>query len=585
MRHRNWLSALIATSMIAPAFAQDASVPTPSAVPGIEFTKIQDLNPNARGTNRLVRQKWAVVIGASKFREGRLAPGGAEAADMAQSAKEFSEYLVDPNGGRFDRNHVKVLLDANASRQNIMTALGPSFLGNGVGPDDLVVVYIATSAFPTTDGNTYLCAYDCALDNIYGTCISMQTLMTQLKENVKSDRIVLILQSAYSGAAGLDSGSKSLGPQSYNLDLSKVVMGNGFIIMSSSQPNEITWSSAFSKNLTSALRQEGGLISLDKAFAIAKDKTASETATAGFKKKQIPAMKSTWSGTSLVLGAPPAERVANLPASVNSFLSAEGSYLKASNLIAEGKTDDALEQYKLAIAADPKYADALADYGAALTMKDDWKSASEMYKKAIAARPTDELFHINHARILDKIGDKAGSLEELNTAYRLNPKDVSVLKTLSTKSLAAGKTDEAVRYIEEAVDLYPGNSELRERLSITLLKSGDIDQALAQAKEAVKLNQKSATAHTTLGSVLLVRGFVGPAVESYKEAVKFAPKDANGRWLLSRAMEQNGDRAGAIAELHQFLNNCPAEDPRAAKAKEHLKELENREQPSTPSSN
>ena len=37
---------------------------------------------------------------------------------MAQSAKDFCDYLIDPNGGRFDRNHVKLLLDAGASRQH-----------------------------------------------------------------------------------------------------------------------------------------------------------------------------------------------------------------------------------------------------------------------------------------------------------------------------------------------------------------------------------------------------------------------------------------------------------------------------------
>ncbi|MBX9670581.1 MAG: tetratricopeptide repeat protein [Candidatus Obscuribacterales bacterium] len=567
------LSALLMATIIAPSWAQENNL-APGAVPGIEFTKIQDLNPNSQSTNRPVKQKWAVVIGASKFKEGRLAPGGSEASGMAQSAREFSEYLSDPKGGRFDKDHIKVLLDANASRQNIMTALG-SFLGN-VGKDDLVVVFVATSAFPTTDGNTYLCAYDCALDNIYGTCISMQTLMSTLKQSVPSDRIVLILQSAYSGAADLESGAKSLTPtQSYNLDLNKVVLGNGFIIMSSSQPNEITWSSAFSRNLTSALRQEGGLVSIEKAFAIAKQKTEAETSSSGGGKKQVPAMKSSWKGTPLVLGAPPAERIANLP---DSFLSAEGAYLKASNLIAAGKTDEALEQYKLAIAADPKYADAIADYGAALTMKDDWKSAAEMYKKAIAARPSDELFYVNYARVLDKLGDKEGSLDELSKAYRLNPKDVSVLKTLSNKSIAIGQTDKAVRYMEEAVDLYPNKSELRERLSFALMKHGDVSQATAQAKEAVRLDQKSAKARTTLGSILMIQGYVGPAVEAYKEAVAIAPDDSNSRWLLSKAMEQSGDRTGAISELRKFLEACPPSDARLEQAKSHLHDLESREQ-------
>jgi len=546
-----------------------------SKLPGIEFTKVQDLNPTVRGKNRPIKQKWAVVIGTSRFREARLTPE--DAADMAQSAKDFYQYLIDPHGGRFDSNHVKLLIDASSQKQSIISALGPGFLGNAVGPDDLVVVFIATSSFPTTDGNTYLCAYDCALDNIYGTCISMQTLMSTLKQNVHCDRILLVLQAAYSGAASL-SGAKSLEPlnKTYNLDLEKVVLGNGYIILSSSQPNEITHSSAFARNLTSALRQEDGLISLNKAFSIAKEKTESETSAADLRRTEIPVMKSAWTGTDLVLGAPPAVRIANLPDSVNSFLSAEGAYLKASNFMAAGKTDEALEQYRLAIIADSTYADAMADYGAALTVKDDWQSAADMYKKAIAIRPDDELFRFNYARVLDKLGEKDNSLQELEIAYRLNPKDMSVLMTMANKSLTSDKIKDAVRYLEEAVDLYPSRSDLRERLSYALLKGGDVPQSAAQAKEAVRLDPKSASAYTTLASVLMVQGYVVPAVNAYKDALKLAPNDANVRWLLSKSMEKSGDREGAIEQLNNFLQICSPTDPRAAQAKEHLEVLKAR---------
>ena len=63
-------------------------------------------------------------------------------------------------------------------------------------------------------------------------------------------------------------------------------------------------------------------------------------------------------------------------------------------------------------------ADALADYGAALTTKDDWKSASEMFKRAIAVRPNDELFHVNYARVLDKMGEKESRLQNVVSAGR-----------------------------------------------------------------------------------------------------------------------------------------------------------------------
>ncbi|MBX9723733.1 MAG: hypothetical protein K2X81_20170, partial [Candidatus Obscuribacterales bacterium] len=36
------------------------------------FTKIQDLDVEKKALNRPVRQKWAVVVGVSKFRDARL---------------------------------------------------------------------------------------------------------------------------------------------------------------------------------------------------------------------------------------------------------------------------------------------------------------------------------------------------------------------------------------------------------------------------------------------------------------------------------------------------------------------------------
>jgi len=78
------------------------------------------------------------------------------------------------------------------------------------------------------------------------------------------------------------------------------------------------------------------------------------------------------------------------------------------------------------------------------------------------------------------------------------------------------------------------------------MKSGDADQAAAQAKEAVRLDPKSASARSTLGSVFMVQGYVVPAVDAYKEAVKLAPLDANVHLLLSRSLEQSGERAGQL---------------------------------------
>jgi hypothetical protein len=112
---------------------------------GVEWTTIQDLNPNATATNRPINQKWAVVIGTAKFKESRL--NGMD-SKMDIGARNFAAYLKDPNAGRFPESHVKTLINAEATRQNILANLGKGWLGSLAGPDDLVVVFISTAGFP-----------------------------------------------------------------------------------------------------------------------------------------------------------------------------------------------------------------------------------------------------------------------------------------------------------------------------------------------------------------------------------------------------------------------------------------------------
>jgi len=93
---------------------------------GVQWTKIQDLDPNATSGNRPIKQKWAVVIGTAKFRERRL---DASDARMDLAARNFASYLKDEKAGRFPETHVKTLINQEATRQNIMNNLGKAWPG------------------------------------------------------------------------------------------------------------------------------------------------------------------------------------------------------------------------------------------------------------------------------------------------------------------------------------------------------------------------------------------------------------------------------------------------------------------------
>jgi tetratricopeptide (TPR) repeat protein len=567
------ISLLALSSVAIPAWAAPAE-PDMSKKPasGVQWTKIQDLNPNATTTNRPIKQKWAVVIGAAKFKESKL-DGMDSKMDVA--ARNFASYLKDPAAGRFPESHVKTLINSDATKQNIINNLGKGWLGSLAGPDDLAVVFISTHGFPTTDGSTYLSAYDCALDNVYSTCLSMQTLMDTLKKDVKTDRIVMILESPYSGAAELTSGAKALFKGS-NLDASKVAIGKGYIILTSSKPDQMTWGNSFSNNLIKALRDKDGMQGLTEAFNQARTMTENDTALGNASsKKQTPVMKSDWTGNDIVLGAPTVEQVKEIPENVMAFVAAEAHYLKANNLVGEGNFDGAIAEYKAAIETEPDYADAVADYGAILTVKGDWAGAAEKYKRAIELKPNDALFHANYARVLTKLGQEDASVKELELAYQLNPKDRVILGALANKCISAGNLDNAITLLEQAIYLFPQSAQMHDRLSYVFAKNGNISQSFAHAKEAVKLDPKLVSARLNLGSAYLLRGDADSAKQVYIETSTLDPKNVDVHYLLASTMEKLGDNKGAKAALSKFVDLAPAQDPRVNTAKEKLKSLGN----------
>jgi tetratricopeptide (TPR) repeat protein len=565
-----WLRPVMATDV-------PVAVGKPPGDSGVQFTKIQDLAPGQRATNRPVKNKWAVVIGIDKFIEKPLNNG----LRMDKAAEDFYSYLIDPKAGRFDKEHVRMLTNLNATRQSIVATLGDKWLGQVAGPDDLVVVFIGTHGFPAADGITYLCAQNTVLDNVFATGISMNDLMSNLKKQVKTDRIVVILQACYSGAAELTSGAKALF-HFYNLDLSKFVLGKGYVILTSSKPDQVTWGDIFSSNLIKALRQNDGLISFNDAFKFAQERTHFETThDCQGCKEQTPMMKSDWTGNDLVLGAPPAEKTAGLPAGVNNYLTAESQYMAANSSVMAGDLDGAMSSYKSAIAADENYADAHNDYATALAMKGHWSQAIDEYKKAVALKPDDELFHANLARAYSKSGKQSDALSELELAYKLNQKDRVVLTALADICSKQGNLAKSSLYLKEALHLYPGSAQLHDRLSYVLAQEGQhpgeegqLDLALTHAREAVKLDPKSVSALLNLGSVQLLKEDADAATASYKQAIELAPTNADAYYLLGSALEKKNDKSGAAQALKKFIEICPPSDARSAAAKKKLSNLD-----------
>ncbi|MBX9719872.1 MAG: tetratricopeptide repeat protein, partial [Candidatus Obscuribacterales bacterium] len=191
---------------------------------------------NENAADRPVTDKWALVVGVSNFKDSSI-----NLKFAAKDATDFKNFLVSTE--KFRPDHVKLLTDETATRENIIGMLGEKWLAEHVRPDDLVVVYVSShgsSATTEAGGTNFLVAYDTNKNSLSATGIPMQWLTNIVSEQVRSDRIILILDVCHSGAVG--EGQKSL-TRTAGLDPQAVKIGKGQMIICSSQANQVSWES------------------------------------------------------------------------------------------------------------------------------------------------------------------------------------------------------------------------------------------------------------------------------------------------------------------------------------------------------
>ena len=287
--------------------AQAAPVPAPKQsreAPGKRQKTPEQVPAKAESpANRPIKDKWAIVVGVSKFARPALNLRNAD-----KDARDFYDYLVKE--ANFAPDHVKLLVDEKATRANILSELGDKWLPRVANPDDLVLIYISSHGSASDmdiGGVNYLLAHDSQVDSLYASGLPMQDLTRIIKGRVHSDRVVLVLDACHSGAAEA-AGSKGLYRKG-NLDAEAVAQGTGQLVISSSQPSQVSWesknyqNSVFTRCLIESLRKNGSATTLGDAFQNLKDRVQEEV----LRERgvmQTPVLKTRWKGNDLRLSTP-----------------------------------------------------------------------------------------------------------------------------------------------------------------------------------------------------------------------------------------------------------------------------------------
>jgi hypothetical protein len=298
--------------LVTDAGRKTAEVIPVKIVPSKVASPVEDapVDDDAKDISGPIEDKWALVVGISKYQNGNL-----NLKYSAKDAHDLSDYLV--REANFAPDHVKLLVDDQATKEHVMEEIGDKWLPRVARPNDLVLIFISCHGSPSQldlEGLNYLVMYNTNPDSLYATGLPLQDLATVIRQRVHADRVVVIIDACHSGAANTSKGITRTG----NFDSVALSQGTGQLVICSSKPNEVSWESkryrngVFTHQLIEALRKNSGHAKLGSAFAQLKESVLAEVLD-DRKELQTPMLKSKWSGDELILSAPPTRARSGAP--------------------------------------------------------------------------------------------------------------------------------------------------------------------------------------------------------------------------------------------------------------------------------
>ncbi len=208
-------------------------------------------------------------------------------------------------------------------------------------------------------------------------------------------------------------------------------------------------------------------------------------------------------------------------------------------------------EFKNAIQAMPRDAEAQCQLGNAFAALGDAASAAGAYRRATELNPKHAEAQQKLAELLAVLGDRR-LVEEAEKRLRFlldaSPTDLTALNTLAFAELKLGKHEDAVRHLEEVLAKAPLSLAGAVLLAQAKLQDRDIAGAEELLKRACALNPGSADVLVVLGRFYTGLDRLAEAGEQFQHALRIQPKNAPALFYL--AMLENSEGRKAQAEEH-----------------------------------
>lgn len=200
----------------------------------------------------------------------------------------------------------------------------------------------------------------------------------------------------------------------------------------------------------------------------------------------------------------------------------------AYELTEKGKIDEAVAEWRRALALDPADAKARTNLGALLLRQGQVPAAEAEFRRALQAKPDSVEARNNLGLVLLQTGRPADAAREFEQSLQLDPTSMEALVNLGGAHLMQRQYEAAVNDLRAAMRLEPDRLAVLSNLAWLLATCPD--KAARNGAEAVELSERAArlTQHGDplvldgLGAAYAETGRYAEAVRAANEALKLA---------------------------------------------------------------
>ena len=148
-----------------------------------------------------VGKYYALIVGISKYQDPKIS----NIQYASKDAQSIYNWIVSPIGGNYLQSNVKLLIDEDATKENLMESLRIWLKSSN--EEDFVLLYFACHGTSDTIGsynNLYLLPYNANYHKISTTGFPMWEIEIAIKRFIKSKKIVIIADTCHSAGIGED---------------------------------------------------------------------------------------------------------------------------------------------------------------------------------------------------------------------------------------------------------------------------------------------------------------------------------------------------------------------------------------------